>query len=67
MAPVGKLSVVIAMILAMLFLGEHLTWRHWIGAGISMGFAEALSDGGKPPAWHCMAQTVVELIRVPCV
>ena len=27
-APVDKLSVVIAMI-----LGEHLTWRPWIGAG----------------------------------
>ena len=31
-APVDKLSVVVAMVLAMLFLGEHLTWRHWIGA-----------------------------------
>ena len=32
-APVDKLSVVIAMILAVFFLGEHLSWRHWIGAG----------------------------------
>jgi drug/metabolite transporter (DMT)-like permease len=24
---------VITMILAVLFLGEHLTWRHWLGAG----------------------------------
>ena len=32
-APVDKLSVVVAMVLAMLFLGEHLTWRHWVGAG----------------------------------
>lgn len=31
-APVDKLSVVVAMFLAMLFLGEHLTWRHWMGA-----------------------------------
>jgi transporter family protein len=31
-APVDKLSVVVAMVLAMLFLGENLTWRHWIGA-----------------------------------
>ena len=31
-APVDKLSVVVAMVLALLFLGEHLTWRHWIGA-----------------------------------
>ena len=30
-APVDKLSVVIAMLLAALFLGENLTWRH--GAG----------------------------------
>src|SRR4030088_1356012 len=32
-APVDKLSVVLAMILAAIFLGEHLTWRHWLGAG----------------------------------
>jgi transporter family protein len=32
-APVDKLSVVVAMVLAMLFLGEHLTWRLGIGAG----------------------------------
>jgi transporter family protein len=30
-APVDKLSVVVAMALAALFLGEHLTWRHWAG------------------------------------
>src|SRR5213593_1719411 len=33
-APVDKLSVVVAMALAALFLGEHLTWRHGIGAGL---------------------------------
>src|SRR5579859_435885 len=33
-APIDKLSVVVAIILAGLFLGEHLTWRHWIGAGL---------------------------------
>src|SRR5882672_8850474 len=32
-APIDKLSVVVAMVLAALFLGEHLTWRHGIGAG----------------------------------
>jgi bacterial/archaeal transporter family protein len=32
-APVDKLSVVVAMVLAVLFQGEHLTWRHWVGAG----------------------------------
>ena len=33
-APVDKLSVVIALVLAVLFLNEHLTWRHWVGAGL---------------------------------
>ncbi len=33
-APVDKLSVVVAMALAALFLGEHLTWRHWLGGGL---------------------------------
>ena len=36
-APVDKLSVVVAMVLAALFLGEHLTWRHGIGAGLIQG------------------------------
>jgi transporter family protein len=30
-APIDKLSVVVAMTLAALFLGEQLTWRHWVG------------------------------------
>ena len=30
-APVDKLSVVVAMALAAVFLGETLTWRHWAG------------------------------------
>jgi transporter family protein len=30
-APVDKLSVVVAMALAAAFLGEHLTWRHLVG------------------------------------
>jgi transporter family protein len=33
-APVDKLSVVVAIVLAALFLGEHVTWRHWLGAGL---------------------------------
>jgi transporter family protein len=33
-APVDKLSVVVAMVLAALFLGEDLTWQHWIGGGL---------------------------------
>jgi transporter family protein len=30
-APVDKLSVVVAMILAAVFLHEHLTWQHYLG------------------------------------
>ena len=30
-APVDKLSVVIAIALAAIFLHEPLTWRHWVG------------------------------------
>jgi transporter family protein len=30
-APVDKLSVVVAMALAAIFLGESLTWVHWLG------------------------------------
>jgi transporter family protein len=30
-APVDKLSVVVAMVLAAVFLGESLTWLHWLG------------------------------------
>jgi bacterial/archaeal transporter family protein len=33
-APVDKLSVVVAMALAALFLGERLTWQHWLGGGL---------------------------------
>lgn len=30
-APVDKLSVVVAMVLAAIFLGESLNWIHWLG------------------------------------
>jgi transporter family protein len=33
-APVDKLSAVIAMALAAGFLGEHLTWRHLVGGAL---------------------------------
>jgi transporter family protein len=33
-APVDKLSVVVAMILAVLFLHEHLAWQHWLGGAL---------------------------------
>ncbi len=33
-APVDKLSVVAAIVLAVAFLGERLTWQHWVGAAL---------------------------------
>jgi transporter family protein len=33
-APVDKLSVVVAMLLAAVFLHEQLTWRHWLGGAL---------------------------------
>jgi transporter family protein len=33
-APVDKLSVVVAIALAALLLGERLDWRQWIGGGL---------------------------------
>jgi transporter family protein len=33
-APVDKLSVVVAMVLAVLFLGERPTWQHWVGGAL---------------------------------
>lgn len=33
-APIDKLSVVIAMLLALVFLGEHFTWRHYLGGSL---------------------------------
>lgn len=32
--PVDKFSVVVAMVLAALFLGEALTWHHWLGGAL---------------------------------
>ena len=33
-APVDKLSVVFAIALAALFLGERLGWQHWLGGAL---------------------------------
>jgi len=33
-APVDKLSVVVAIALAATFLHEQLTWHHWVGGGL---------------------------------
>ena len=32
-APIDKLSVVFAIALAAIFLGEQLVWQHWVGGG----------------------------------
>jgi transporter family protein len=33
-APVDKLSVVIAIVLAAIFLHEKMTWHHWVGGAL---------------------------------
>ena len=33
-APVDKLSVVVAIALAAIFLHEKMTWHHWVGGGL---------------------------------
>ena len=33
-APVDKLSVVFAVALAAIFLGEQLAWQHWVGGAL---------------------------------
>ena len=42
-APVDKLSVVVAMALAALFLGEQLRWQHWVGGLLIVGGAALLA------------------------
>ena len=42
-APVDKLSVVVAMVLAAIFLGEALTWVHWLGGILIVGGAVILA------------------------
>jgi transporter family protein len=38
-APVDKLSIIVAMALAALFLGETLTWKQWVGGALMIGGA----------------------------
>jgi bacterial/archaeal transporter family protein len=33
-APVDKLSVVVAIVLAAIFLHERMTWHHWLGGAL---------------------------------
>jgi transporter family protein len=42
-APVDKLSVVVAMVLAALFLHERLTWQHWLGGTLIVSGAIVLA------------------------
>jgi transporter family protein len=42
-APVDKLSVVVAMALAAVFLGEQLTLVHWLGGGLIVAGAILLA------------------------
>jgi len=43
-APVDKLSVVVAMALGVVFLGEVLTWKHWLGGTLIVGGALLLIE-----------------------
>jgi bacterial/archaeal transporter family protein len=43
-APVDKLSVVVAMVLAAIFLGESLTWVHWLGGLLIVAGAVILAN-----------------------
>jgi transporter family protein len=42
-APVDKLSVVVAMVLAALFLREQLSWQHWVGGLLIVAGAALLA------------------------
>ena len=41
-APVDKLSVVVAIALAAIFLHERLTWHHWVGGAFILAGAVVL-------------------------
>jgi len=42
-APIDKLSVVVAMLLAVSFLGESLSWKAWLGGALVAGGAVLLA------------------------
>ena len=42
-APVDKLSVVVAIVLAAIFLHERLTWHHWVGGAFIFAGAVVLA------------------------
>jgi transporter family protein len=45
-APVDKLSVVVAMVLAVVFLRESLTWQHWVGGGLIVSGTILIASSG---------------------
>lgn len=42
-APVDKLSVVVAIALAVIFLHERMTWHHWVGGALILSGAIILA------------------------
>ena len=42
-APIDKLSVVVAIVLAAIFLREHLTWHHYVGGAFIFAGAVVLA------------------------
>ena len=44
-APIDKLSVVIAILLAAVFLHEQLTWQNWVGGALIVGGTLVLAWG----------------------
>lgn len=42
-APIDKLSVVVAILLAAIFLHERLTWHHWVGGSLILTGAIVLA------------------------
>ncbi len=42
-APVDKLSVIFAIVLAGIFLHEQLTWQHWLGGALIVAGAAVLA------------------------
>ncbi len=47
-APVDKLSVVVAIALAAIFLREQLTWQHWLGGALVVAGALVLAWPAGP-------------------
>ena len=43
-APIDKLSVIVAIALAAIFLGERLSWTHWVGGALIVAGAVVLAS-----------------------